>query len=231
MYKRFFKRALDVICSLLALIVFFWLYTIIAILVKLKLGNPIIFKQIRPGMKEKKTGKEKLFKLYKFRTMTDEKDEFGNLLSDEVRLTKFGAWLRSTSLDELPEAVNILKGDMSVIGPRPLLVRDMVFMDERIRMRHTVKPGLSGLAQVNGRNSVTWEQKFEWDMNYIENVSFLGDCKIVWMTAKKVLGKEESSQELDVTDDYGEALLKEGKVSRERYDFLQDKAQKMLNER
>ena len=145
-YERYVKRPLDIICAVLAIICFCWLYAIVAILVKIKLGSPVLFKQMRPGFNEE------IFPLYKFRTMTDERDENGDLLPDEVRLTRFGKWLRSTSLDELPEAFNILNGTMSVIGPRPQLVRDMVFMSDRQRMRHTVKPGLSGLAQVNGRN-------------------------------------------------------------------------------
>ena len=153
-YERYIKRVLDLIWAILAIVVFWWLYIIIAILVKIKLGSPVIFKQQRPGLNEK------VFSLYKFRTMTDERDENGNLMPDEVRLTKFGKWLRSTSLDELPEVFNIINGDMSVIGPRPQLVRDMVFMTEEQRERHSVRPGLSGLAQVNGRNSISWENKF-----------------------------------------------------------------------
>ena len=176
-------------------------------------------------------GKEKIFDMYKFRTMTDKKDKNGNLMSDEERLTPFGKKLRATSLDELPEVFNIIKGDMSVVGPRPQLVRDMVFMDERMRIRHTVKPGLSGLAQVNGRNALTWEQKFDWDLKYIEKVSFIGDLKIVWLTVKKVFGKTESSQELDVTYDYGDVLLKAGKISREEYDQKQAEAIKILERR
>ncbi len=149
-YEKYIKRILDIICSLLALMAFSWLYLIIAIVVRVKMGSPVLFKQPRPGLI--KNGKETIFDMYKFRTMTDARDENGELLSDEVRLTKFGAWLRRTSLDELPEALSILKGDMSIIGPRPQLVRDMVFMSDEQRMRHTVKPGLSGLAQVKGRN-------------------------------------------------------------------------------
>ena len=190
----------------------------------------MLFKQPRPGMMGA-DGKEKIFDMYKFRTMTDKKDKNGNLMSDEERLTPFGKKLRATSLDELPEVFNIIKGDMSVVGPRPQLVRDMVFMDERMRIRHTVKPGLSGLAQVNGRNALTWEQKFDWDLKYIEKVSFIGDLKIVWLTVKKVFGKTESSQELDVTYDYGDVLLKAGKISREEYDQKQAEAIKILERR
>ena len=162
MYAKFFKRFIDILCALAAIIVFSWLYIIVAILVRIKLGSPIIFKQERPGKNEK------IFKLYKFRTMTDERDENGELLPDDVRLTKFGRMLRKTSLDELPEAFNILKGDMSVIGPRPQLVRDMVFMSEEQRKRHTVRPGLSGLAQVSGRNAISWEGKLAKDLEYIQ---------------------------------------------------------------
>ncbi len=227
-YEKYIKRLLDIICSLLAIIVFSWLYIIIAIVVRIKMGSPVIFRQPRPGLINPKTGRERIFEMYKFRTMTDERDVNGELLPDEARLPAFGRMLRATSLDELPEAFNILKGDMSVIGPRPQLVRDMVFMTDEQRMRHTAKPGLSGLAQVNGRNAVSWEDKLNWDLKYIENVSFIGDCKIVWMTVKKVFGKGEKSEELDVTDDYGDALLKSGKVSREKYDALQAEARELI---
>lgn len=226
LYERYIKRLLDIICALLAIVVFSWLYILIAIIVRIKMGSPVIFKQPRPGLI--KNGHEQIFDMYKFRSMTDERDESGNLLPDEERLPKFGKLLRATSLDELPEVFNILRGDMSVLGPRPQLVRDMVFMDDRIRMRHTAKPGLSGLAQVNGRNAVTWDQKFEWDLKYIEQVTFLGDLKIVGRTVKKVFGKTESSAELDVTDDYGDWLLKIGKVSQEKYNNLQSYARFLL---
>ena len=158
-YEKYTKRILDIICSTLAIIVFSWLYVIIVILVRLKLGSPIIFKQPRPGLINPKTGREQIFYMYKFRTMTDEKDESGKLKPDTERLTPFRKKLRGTSLDELPEVFNILKGDMSIIGPRPQLVRDMVFMTDEQRMRHTARPGLSGLAQVMGRNAISWEDK------------------------------------------------------------------------
>lgn len=227
-YEKYIKRILDIICSLLAIIVFGWLFLIIALIVKIKLGSPVLFKQPRPGMIGP-DGKENIFYMYKFRSMSDAKDKDGNLLPDEQRLTRFGKMLRATSLDELPEAFNILKGDMSVIGPRPQLVRDLVFMDEKIRMRHTAKPGLSGLAQVNGRNAVTWEQKFEWDLKYIEHVTFWNDLKIIGSTVRKVFGRDESTDELDITLDYGDWLLAEGKVTQEEYDVLQQKAKNCWN--
>ena len=167
------------------MIVFCWLYAIIAVLVKVKLGDPIIFKQARPGKDEK------IFNLYKFRSMTDERDEQGNLLPDDVRLTRFGRMLRSTSLDELPEAWNILKGDMSVIGPRPLLVEYLPYYTEEERHRHDVRPGLSGWAQVNGRNNCTWEEKFSYDIEYVDKSSFLFDLKILFKTVIKTVGRSD----------------------------------------
>ena len=231
LYQRYFKRLLDILCSLAAILVFGWLYIIIAVLVRIKLGSPVLFKQPRPGRIDPKTGREKIFNMYKFRSMSDERDENGDLLPDELRLGKFGRALRATSLDELPEAFNILKGDMSVIGPRPQLVRDMVFMTDEQRMRHTARPGLSGLAQVMGRNALAWEDKLRWDLKYIENVSFLGDVRIVWQTFKKVFVRSnitESSEEIDVTLDYGDWLLQEGKISREEYEAKQAEAKRLL---
>lgn len=185
LYERFFKRALDIFCSLMALLVFWWLYVIVAILVRVKLGSPVLFTQERPGKDEK------IFKLYKFRTMTDARDERGNLLPDDVRLTKFGKLLRSTSLDELPEVFNILKGDMSIIGPRPLLVKYLPLYNEEQKRRHEVRPGLSGYAQVNGRNSVSWEEKFRMDVEYVDHVTFMGDVKIILGTVLKAFVKQE----------------------------------------
>lgn len=185
LYERFFKRALDIFCSLMALLVFWWLYVIVAILVRVKLGSPVLFTQDRPGKDEK------IFKLYKFRTMTDARDENGNLLPDDVRLTKFGKLLRSTSLDELPEVFNILKGDMSIIGPRPLLVKYLPLYNEEQKRRHEVRPGLSGYAQVNGRNSVSWEEKFRMDVEYVDHVTFMGDVKIILGTVLKAFVKRE----------------------------------------
>lgn len=184
-YERFFKRPIDICCALAAIIVFCWLYIIVAILVRVKLGSPVLFTQDRPGKDEK------IFKLYKFRTMTDARDENGNLLPDDVRLTKFGKLLRSTSLDELPEAFNILKGDMSVIGPRPLLVKYLPLYDEEQRRRHEVRPGLSGYAQVNGRNTVSWEEKFKLDVEYVDHITFLGDVHIIFSTVMKAFVKRE----------------------------------------
>ena len=184
-YERVFKRPLDIICALLALSVFFWLYAVVAVLVKIKLGSPVLFKQ------KKKRKNEKVFRLYKFRTMTDEKDENGNLLSDEVRLTKFGRFLRKTSLDELPEAINILKGDMSVVGPRPLLVEYLPRYNKKQKRRHEVRPGLTGYAQVNGRNTISWEEKFDLDVEYVDKITFAGDLKIIFKTVFKSFFKQE----------------------------------------
>lgn len=187
MYRKFFKRFLDIIISLIFILCFWWLYIVIAILVRIKLGSPVLFKQDRPGLNEK------IFKMYKFRTMTDEKDKDGNLLPDAERLTKFGKFLRSTSLDEIPEFFNILRGDMSLIGPRPLLVEYLNYYTENEKKRHNVRPGISGWAQVNGRNSLSWEEKFKYDIEYVEKLSFLFDFKIVLLTIKKVLKREDIS--------------------------------------
>ena len=192
-YEKFVKRFLDIICSLIAIILLGWLFIILAILVRVKLGSPVLFKQERPGLNEK------IFTLYKFRTMTDEKDENGNLLPDEIRLTKFGRLLRATSLDELPELFNILKGDMSIIGPRPLLVRYLPLYNKEQRHRHDVRPGLSGWAQVNGRNCVRWEEKFRLDVEYANNITFLKDLKIIFMTIKSVVKREGISSETSAT--------------------------------
>ncbi len=193
MYKNFVKRILDIILSLLALIIFSPLLIITAILVRFKLGSPILFRQARPGKNEK------IFHILKFRTMTDEKDKDGNLLPDEIRLTKFGQFLRSTSIDELPELLNILKGDMAVVGPRPLLVQYLDRYNDEQRHRHDVKPGLTGLAQVNGRNGITWEEKFNYDLQYVKNVTFLGDCKIILQTVQKVFQRQGISSATSVT--------------------------------
>ena len=192
-YERWFKRPFDICCALAAILVFWWLYIIVAVLVRVKLGSPVIFCQERPGKDEE------IFKLYKFRTMTDERDEDGNLLPDDVRLTKFGKLLRSTSLDELPEAFNILKGDMSVIGPRPLLVKYLPLYNERQARRHEVRPGLSGYAQANGRNAITWEEKFELDVYYVDHITFWMDVKTILLTVKKMVCRDGISSENSVT--------------------------------
>lgn len=197
MYRHFFKRFFDFVLSLIAIIILSPVYIIVAILVRVKLGSPVIFTQERPGKDEK------IFKMYKFRSMTSETDEEGNLLPDEVRLTSFGKKLRSTSLDELPELFNILKGDMSIVGPRPLLVKYLPYYTMEERHRHDVKPGLTGLSQVSGRNFIKWEERFLMDCDYTKNVSFLLDLKIIFKTIIKVSIKEnimESTQELDFKD-------------------------------
>ena len=193
MYKRFVKRCLDFLLSLAALIILSPVLLLVAILVRCKLGSPILFKQERPGLHEK------IFCMYKFPTMTDAKDADGNLLPDEVRLTKFGKLLRSTSLDELPELFNILKGDMAIVGPRPLLVQYLPRYNERQHHRHDVRPGFTGLAQVNGRNSISWQEKFEWDVKYVENVSFFIDLRIIAKTVKVVLKRDGISSETSAT--------------------------------
>lgn len=212
MYKEHIKRFLDFSLSLIAIIILAPLIVIIAILVRLKLGKPAIFKQQRPGKNEK------IFTLYKFRTMTDQKDENGNLLPDEQRLTKFGKMLRSTSLDELPELWNILKGDMAIVGPRPQLIKDMLFMTEEQRKRHTVRQGLTGLAQINGRNNITWEEKIEYDLKYIEKITLAEDFKIILKTIGKVFKKEDiSTVGMETAEDLCDYLLRVGKISKEEY--------------
>ena len=192
-YRKFFKRIIDMVCSLLGIIILSPIYLVVAVLVKTKLGSPVIFRQKRPGLNGK------IFEMYKFRTMTDEKDASGNLLPDSVRLTSFGKWLRSTSLDELPELFNILKGDMSIVGPRPLLVSYLELYNDEQKKRHDVKPGLTGLAQVNGRNAISWEKKFSYDLKYINNITFLNDLKIILLTIKKVFKRDGISSETSET--------------------------------
>ena len=193
MYKNFIKRILDIILSFLALVILSPLLILTAFLIRIKLGAPVFFKQPRPGKNEK------IFGILKFRTMTDAKDENGNLLPDEIRLTRFGQFLRSTSIDELPELLNILNGDMSIVGPRPLLVQYLERYNEEQKHRHDVKPGLTGLAQVNGRNGITWEEKFHYDLEYVKNITFYGDCKIIFQTVMKVFGREGISSATSVT--------------------------------
>ena len=232
-YELYIKRLMDIVCSLAAIIVFSWLYIIVAVLVRVKLGSPVLFKQPRPGKIDSRTGREKIFFMYKFRSMSNERDEKGNLLPDEVRLGRFGKALRATSLDELPEVFNILKGDMSIVGPRPQLVRDIVFMTDEQRMRHTAKPGLSGLAQVNGRNDISWEEKLNWDLKYIKKVSFLGDVKIIFQTVMKAFVKQEGITDGDMATayDYGDWLLREEKITREQYDEGQTQAKDILSKK
>lgn len=180
-YEKFIKRPMDFILSLIALVILSPVLLMTAILVRIKLGTPIIFKQDRPGLNEK------IFKLYKFRTMTNQKDEDGNFLPDDIRLTKFGKFLRSTSLDELPSLINIIKGDLSIVGPRPLLVQYLPLYNETQKRRHEVRPGLTGLAQVNGRNAISWDNKFKYDVEYVDKVTLLKDISIILKTISKVL--------------------------------------------
>lgn len=226
-YQRYGKRATDLVLSLLLLVLFWWVLAIVAILVRVKLGSPVLFKQPRPGKDEK------IFNLYKFRTMTDERDAEGNLLPDDVRLTKFGKALRATSLDELPEVFNIIRGEMAIIGPRPQLVRDMVFMTPEQRHRHDVRPGLSGLAQVNGRNAIAWDDKLAYDLKYIEQVTFLGDIAIFFKTIAKAFVKQEGITEdgMATAADYGDYLLAEGRVTCEEYVSRQNEAKLLLEAR
>ncbi|AXI28005.1 sugar transferase [Priestia megaterium] len=192
-YRRYIKRLVDIILSLVAIICLSLVFLLVAFLVRVKLGSPVLFKQKRPGMNEK------IFLMYKFRTMTDARGENGELLPDDVRLTKFGKFLRSTSLDELPELFNILKGDMSLVGPRPLLVQYLPLYNEHQKRRHEVRPGLSGLAQVNGRNAISWEDKFKLDVQYVDQVSFMKDLKIICRTIKKVFIREGINSETAAT--------------------------------
>lgn len=224
MYKKYIKRAMDFTLSLLAIICLSWLLAIVAILVRIKLGSPVIFKQPRPGKNEK------IFNMYKFRTMTDERDENGNLLPDNIRLATFGKLLRKTSLDELPELFCIIKGNMSIVGPRPQLVRDMVFMTDEQRKRHSVKPGLSGLAQVSGRNNISWEDKIAYDLKYIENITFLGDIKIIFMSVWKAFIKQADIETdgMATAEDLGDYLLRTGKIDTNVYDMRQEEAKELL---
>lgn len=229
-YEKYIKRVIDVICATGAIVVFSPLYLGVAILVRTNLGSPVLFTQDRPGLIGA-DGKETIFKMYKFRTMTDERDENGELLPDDVRLTKFGKWLRNTSLDELPEAFNILNGTMSVIGPRPQLVRDMVFMSEAQRERHTAKPGLSGLAQVNGRNAISWDDKIDWDLKYVGKVSLLEDVQIIIGTIKTAFIKKEgiTNGNMATAEDYGDYLRRTAKVSEDTYNKKQIEAITILS--
>lgn len=230
MYEKFLKRVLDFILSFIALAVFSPLLLILTVIGAIAMGGNPFFTQLRPGKINNKTGKEEIFKLVKFRTMSNKKDENGNLLPDDKRLNKYGKFLRSVSLDELPELWNILKGDLSIVGPRPQLVRDMVFMTPKQRVRHSVMPGLTGLAQVNGRNNISWEKKFEYDIEYIENgITFLNDAKIVLKTVIKVFKRADTVREGTVSDlDFGDYLLQKGEVTAEEYALRQKEAKELL---
>lgn len=193
MYKSFFKRLIDIVVSVVFILCFWWLYIVLALLIRIKLGGPVLFKQDRPGLNGK------IFTMYKFRSMTDGRDKNGKLLSDSERLTSFGRVLRATSLDEIPEFFNVLKGDMSLVGPRPLLVEYLPRYNEFQARRHEVKPGITGWAQINGRNAISWEDKFKYDVEYVVNQSFLMDLKILFLTVKKVVVRENINQGQDVT--------------------------------
>lgn len=225
MYRHFFKRFFDILLSGLALIVFAPIMLIVAILVRCKLGGPAIFAQYRPGKDNK------IFKFYKFRSMTNEKDENGNLLPDEKRMTKFGRALRKTSLDELPQLWNIFKGDMSIIGPRPKLVKDMVFYNDEQNIRAKVRPGLTGLAQVNGRNNATWEEIFAYDKEYAEKLSFAMDFKIFFKTIGKVFKKADIVEQNQTKQAYyfGDYLLESNQITQEEYDEKQEKAKNLID--
>ena len=223
MYQKYFKRVFDIVSSGCALFLLSPILLYTAYLVKTRLGSPVLFTQVRPGKDCK------LFKMYKFRSMTDERDEDGNLLPDDVRLTDFGKKLRSSSLDELPELINIFKGDMSVVGPRPQLVRDMVFFSDEEMKRQSVYPGLTGLAQISGRNNITWEDKFKFDLQYVKKISFLEDMRIIYRTVFKVANQDDINTEgMETAEDLGDYLLRTGKIDREEYNKKLGEAKGLL---
>ena len=223
MYKKYFKRLFDLCSSGMALLFLSQLLLYIAYLVKVKLGSPVLFTQIRPGKDNR------LFKMYKFRTMTDARDKEGNLLPDDLRLTAFGKKLRETSLDELPELINIFKGDMSVVGPRPQLVRDMVFFSDKEMQRQSVYPGLTGLAQISGRNNISWEEKFKYDLQYIDRISFLEDMRIIYRTIFKVANQDDINTEgMETAEDYGDWLRRKKLLTDQDYEIGQDKAKQLI---
>lgn len=225
MYQYFFKRVFDVLSSGVALIFLSPILLYIACLVKKRIGSPVLFTQVRPGKDNK------LFKMYKFRSMTDERDADGNLLPDDVRLTSFGKKLRESSLDELPELINILKGDMSVVGPRPQLVRDMVFFSDEEMQRQSVLPGLTGLAQINGRNNISWEDKFKYDLQYIKDISFFEDMRIIYRTVFKVASQDDINTDgMETAEDYGDYLLRTGQIKPRAYAEKQSIAHKLLEQ-
>lgn len=221
-YVKYVKRALDFVLSLLGIVILFPFFVVFTIIGSFKMkGNPF-FIQKRPGFNGK------IFNMYKFRSMTEEKDEYGNYLPDSIRLTRYGKWLRGTSIDETLELINILKGDMSFVGPRPFLIKDLVFMSEDVKLRHNVRPGLTGLAQVNGRNNMLWEEKFNYDLEYIEKISFNFDLRIFIKTALKTLRiiKTDNS-EIDISEDYGDYLLHTNKISFDKYKEMLQVADKL----
>ena len=223
MYKKYFKRLFDLCSSGMALLFLSPLLLYIAYLVKVKLGSPVLFTQIRPGKDNR------LFKMYKFRTMTDVRDKEGNLLPDDLRLTVFGKKLRETSLDELPELINIFKGDMSVVGPRPQLVRDMVFFSDKEMQRQSVYPGLTGLAQISGRNNISWEEKFKYDLQYIDRIFFLEDMRIIYRTIFKVANQDDINTEgMETAEDYGDWLRRKKLLTDQDYEIGQDKAKQLI---
>ena len=223
MYQRYFKRIFDVLSSVAVLLLFFPLLIVLAWLVRSKLGSPVIFTQIRPG----KNGE--LFRLYKFRSMTDERDKDGKLLPDSERMTDFGRRLRATSLDELPELINILKGDMSVVGPRPQLVRDMVFFTPEEMKRQSVLPGLTGLAQISGRNNIDWKERFRYDLQYVQHITFVEDMRIIYRTIFKVGAQEDVATEgMETSEDYGDWLLRRNRITSDDYEKSQMRAEKIL---
>lgn len=229
LYSHCFKRFLDIVFSVVAMVLLCWLYAILAHKVRKNLGSPVLFTQPRPGKGER------IFQLYKFRSMTDERDSEGKLMPDEKRLTEFGKWLRSTSLDELPQLWNVLRGDMSLIGPRPQLVRDMVFMSPEQRRRHAVRPGITGLAQVSGRNALDWEQKLKIDVEYVRNVCFCTDASILKKTLFQVLFHKKGMEgydvdEIDLTDDYGVYLLNNQLITQKQFDEGMLRAEEILSD-
>lgn len=224
MYRNYFKRVFDILSSGCALLILSPILLYIGYLVKTRLGSPVLFSQIRPG----KDGK--LFKMYKFRSMTNERDKKGELLPDDVRLTEFGKKLRATSMDELPELINIFKGDMSVVGPRPQLVRDMVFFTEEEMRRQSVYPGLTGLAQICGRNNITWKEKFAYDLEYIKDINFFEDMRIIYRTVFKVSAQEDIATDgMETAEDYGDWLLRTGSINKDEYDIKMMKAKELLS--
>lgn len=213
MYKKYFKRLMDIVLASAAVIILSPVLFMLTVFVRIKLGSPVLFTQDRPGKDCK------IFRMYKFRSMTDEQDQNGKLMPDSVRLTTFGKKLRASSLDELPELINILKGDMSIVGPRPQLIRDMVFFTPKQMKRQSVYQGLTGLAQISGRNNISWEDKFRYDLKYIENITFLNDLKIIYRTVFKVVNQDDIATDgLETAEDLGEYLLRRGKISQDGYE-------------